>query len=165
MEFKKLPSNSRILLNKLLTADNPVDLLCQKIKQGSPSETDELYSILKGLQEEGYIHIKWAGDFPYIVTIHNKARSYEENLAEYEAEVTAQKPTYVYHDHSVRIGDKSKVKKSIIGSNVNYSSPSEKKSFWNNYPLLVGIVGAVVAGFILMFGFWENIVEFIEGLF
>lgn len=165
MQFKKLPSNSRKLLNELLAADNPVELLRQKIEQSSPSEKDELYGILRELREEGYIHVKWASNLPYIVTINNKARTYEESLAECEAEVASQKPTYVYHDHSVRIGDGNRINKSTIGSDVDASSPAERKNFWNNHPLLVGIIGAVVAGFILMFSFWGNIVEFIEGLF
>ena len=165
MEFRKLPSNSRKLLNELLATDNPVELLCQKMTHCSPNEKEELCGILRELREEGYIHVKWASNLPYMVTIHNKARSYEESLAEYEAELAAPKSTYIFHDHSVRIGDGNKINKSVIGSDVDISNPAEKKSFWNNHPLLVGIVGAVVAGLILMFSFWGNIVTFIEGLF
>lgn len=164
MQFKKLPSNSRKLLNELLATDNPVELLCRKIEQSSSSEKDELCGILRELREEGYIHVKWASNLPYIVTIHNKARTYEERLAEYESELAASKTTYIYHDHSVRIGDGNKINKSVIGSDVDISNPPEKKSFWNDHPLLVGIVGAVIAGVILMFSFWESIVAFIEGL-
>lgn len=161
MGFQKLPSNSKVLLDALVNADNPTNELCTRWDVAVGAEMDELKGIISELRQLGYINVKFADNKPYIVTLTNSARTYNERLTDYEA---SQKSTPVYYDHSVRIGDGNKITKSIIGSNVNTSNPPEKKRFWNNHPLLVGIVGAVVAGVILMFSFWESIVAFIEGL-
>ena len=42
---------------------------------------------------------------------------------------------------------------------------SPKKTFWEKHPLLLGVIGAVIAGVILTFSFWGKIVAFIEGVF
>lgn len=86
MEFKKLPSNSEKLLHEIVCADNPVQLLCSLFKKASPKEDDELRGIIRELQQEGYINVKWADNVPYFVTFSNSARVYEEQLAEFETQ-------------------------------------------------------------------------------
>lgn len=83
MGFKKLPSNSEKLLDKIICADNPVQVLCKLFEKASPKEDDELRGIIRELRQEGYIDVKWADDVPYFVTLNNSARAYEEQLAEY----------------------------------------------------------------------------------
>lgn len=161
MGFQKLPSNSKRLLDELLNAKDPTEALCRCWDNATGDEFAELQGIIRELRQSGYLNVKYADNKPYIVTLNNSARTYNEQLADYEASQTS---APIYNDHSIQIGDGNKISKSIIGSNVNTSSPPEKRSFWNNHPLLVGIVGAVVAGVILMFSFWESIVAFIEGL-
>ena len=86
MEFKKLPSNSEKLLLEIVGEDNPVQLLRNLFIKASSTEDDELRGIIQELQQEGYVDIKWANNLPYIVTLSNSARSYNEQLVEYKAE-------------------------------------------------------------------------------
>lgn len=53
MEFKKLPSNSKKILDEILQADNPVQMLCERFEGASRKGDEELRSILKELREEG----------------------------------------------------------------------------------------------------------------
>ncbi len=85
MDFIKLPSNSEKILFELIKADNPVQVLCTHFKKVSQREGDELRGILSELRMSGYVDIKWADNLPYIVTLNNSARTYSEQLAEYEA--------------------------------------------------------------------------------
>lgn len=86
MEFRKLPSNSKQLLDDLLQAENPSELLCCRIENLTGQSLEELRGIIRELREEGYIKVFWADNLPYEVTINNSARTYNERLAEYEAE-------------------------------------------------------------------------------
>ena len=80
----KLPSNSEKLLYELVQADNPTEVLCKKVKAATGKDEEELFGIIKELRQEGYIDVKWADDLPYIVTLNNSARTYSEQLEEYE---------------------------------------------------------------------------------
>ena len=82
--FKKLPSNSRVLLREIVASENPTVMLSERFSKCSHKEDDELRSLLRELIEEGYINISWASNMPYIVGINNSARTYDEREAEYE---------------------------------------------------------------------------------
>lgn len=86
MGFKKLPSNSEKLLDKIICADNPVQVLCKLFEKASPKEDDELRAIIRELRQEGYIDVKWADGVPYFVTLNNSSKVYREQLAEYMAQ-------------------------------------------------------------------------------
>lgn len=86
MAFHKLPSNSKQLLDDLLQAENPSELLCGRFENLTGQAREELRGIIRELREEGYIKVFWADNLPYEVTINNSARMYNERLAEYEAE-------------------------------------------------------------------------------
>lgn len=86
MDFKKLPSNSEKLLDKIICADNPVQVLCRLFEKASPKEDDELRAIIRELRQEGYIDVKWADGVPYFVTLNNSSKVYREHLAEYMAQ-------------------------------------------------------------------------------
>ena len=86
MDFKKLPSNSEKLLDKIICADNPVQVLCRLFEKASPKEDDELRAIIRELRQEGYIDVKWADGVPYFVTLNNSSKVYREQLAEYMAQ-------------------------------------------------------------------------------
>lgn len=64
---------------------------------------------------------------------------------------------------SIRIGDKNKIKKSKIGHTYNSNPP--QKGFVTRHPFLSGVLISIVAGFIMLFSFWENIVKWIESIF
>ena len=83
MGFQKLSSNSRSLLNEIITAYNPVDLLCEKFKTASAKEDIKLRGMLHELKEKAYLKIQWADNKPYHVIINPSAQTYEEQLAEY----------------------------------------------------------------------------------
>ena len=160
MRFKKLPKNAKRLLDEIIAADNPADMLAKRFDGLTNSEDTELRSIIRELREDGFINVRWADNVPYSVTINNSARTYKERLQEYESG----KRACVNIDQSVRIGDGNKICDSTIASVVQEAA-SSKKTFWEKHPILTGVIGAVIAGAILMFSFWEKIVAFIEGVF
>lgn len=84
MSFYKLPENSRELLNKIVDSDNPSALLDLMYEHSSQKEKEVLRGILSELKEYDYVSVFWADNKPYSVTVSNKARTYEEKLAEYE---------------------------------------------------------------------------------
>ena len=160
MSFNKLPQNSKHLLDEIIAADNPADMLAKRFVGLTNSEDAELRSIIHELCEEGFINVRWSSSVPYIVTINNLARTYNERLQEYESEKRAS----VTIDQSIKIGDGNKICDSTIASLIQETS-SPKKTFWEKHPILTGVIGAVIAGAILMFSFWEKMVTFIEGVF
>lgn len=160
MSLKKLPQNSKHLLDEIIAADNPTDMLAKRFDGLTNSEAAELRSIIHELCEEGFINIQWADNVPYFVTINNSAHTYNERLQEYESE----KRTSVTIDQSIKIGNGNKICDSTIASLIQETA-SPKKIFWEKHPILTGVIGAVIAGAILMFSFWERIVTFIEGVF
>ena len=159
MSFKRLPRNSKQLLDEIIAADNPADMLAKRFDGLTNSEDVELRSIIRELREEGFINVRWADNVPYFVTINNSARTYNERLQEYESEERA----CVTIDQSVKIGNGNKICDSTIASLVQEAA-SPKKTFWEKHPILTGVIGAVIAGAILMFSFWGKIVAFIEGV-
>ena len=84
MDFIKLPSNSKQILDEILASENPAAMLQKRFEGVSPKEDAELRGILRELRESGYIDIKWADNIPYVVVINNSARTYEEQLINHE---------------------------------------------------------------------------------
>lgn len=112
----------------------------------------------------------WAANKPYHVFVNNSARTYDEQLAEYEEENRAQRGNYIGTiNQSVRIGNGNKISNSIIaGKNENNSDSARsdvKKSFYEKHPIICGFLISFVAGIILLFSFWSNIIKLIEGVF
>ena len=88
--FKKLPSNSRTLLQEIIDADNPTALLQGKFDKLSSKEDRELRALIRELITEGYINIpKWADNVPWYIEINNSARTYDERETEYERQMAA----------------------------------------------------------------------------
>jgi len=71
----------------------------------------------------------------------------------------------------IKIGDNNKIKNSSIGHQINLNtddpSKNDKKSnsFAQRHPILISIIISISVGFILLFSFWGNIVNYIENLF
>ncbi|WP_242280741.1 hypothetical protein [Bacillus cereus group sp. BfR-BA-01347] len=68
---------------------------------------------------------------------------------------------------SIQMGDKNNIKNSVIGhnnQNIAIQTP-EKKSFAEKHPILISVLVSFVVGFILLFSFWKNVVEWVENLF
>ena len=165
MLFNKLPSNTKRLLDEIIAAENPTQYLSDRFDVATSTEDDELRCLLRELKEGGYITIMWAENKPYRVVINNAARTYNERLAEYEAErVAVQNITYNITDQSLTIGNGNKIKGSTVAGKIENNTP-EKKSLFVDHPVLSAIIAGVIVAFVMMFSFWEKIVDFIEGLF
>ncbi len=164
MDFYKLPSNSKVLLDEIVNSNNPTELLCEKFKSASRQEDDVLRGIIRELSEHGYIKVTlWADNLPYHVVVNNSARTYNERLKEYEDS----KAQLQIVDNSITIGDGNTIKNSSIsvGNEKNESSKQSKKKFTDKHPILISTVIGLITGLVLMFSFWQKIVDWIEGLF
>lgn len=167
MGFEKLPSNSKALLDALVGAGNPTQELCKRWDGVIGTEKEELKGIISELRQLGYINVNYADNKPYIVTLTNSARTYNERLAEYEAERVRQGATYIV-DQSVRIGDNNNINNTNIAGgigNQQENNTSPKKKFSDKHPILISVIVGLITGFVLLFSFWHNIVNWIEGLF
>lgn len=167
MGFKKLPSNSKKLLDALVSADNPTQELCQCWDSVVGTEKEELKGIISELRQFGYINVKYADNKPYFVSLANSARTYNERLAEYEAEQARQGTTYIA-DQSIRIGDHNTISNTnILGGKGNHqeNTKESQKKFSEKHPILISVIVGLITGFVLLFSFWQDIVNWIEGLF
>lgn len=86
MGMDRLPSNSRQLLDEIVHAKNPVQMLCNRFKHASEREDDELRGIIKELRQKGYIDVQWADNIPYHIIINNSARTYNEQHTDFESQ-------------------------------------------------------------------------------
>lgn len=84
MMFRKLPSNSEKILLDLVAAENASQTLITLYEECSERDRMELDGVVRELKEYGYIDVKWADNKPYIVILHNCARTYSENLAKHK---------------------------------------------------------------------------------
>ena len=80
-----LPANSKQILDEIVGAENPAQMLCDRFERASDKEDDELRGIIRELRQKGYIDVKWADNVPYHVIINNSARNYNEQFAHYKA--------------------------------------------------------------------------------
>lgn len=173
MKFTKLPMNSKKLLDEIVKAKNPTQLLCERFENSSAKEGEELRSLIRELCQLEYIRIPmWASNKPYHVFVNNSARTYDEQLARYEEEKRTQiGSVYIgtINDQSVKIGNGNKIRNSNVAGKIeNHSGsmPSDvKKSFCKKHPVICSFLISLVAGIVLLFSFWSNIIEIIEGVF
>lgn len=163
MEFRKLPANAEKLLREILQAENPTKMLCEKFEGISHQEYEILRAILRQLREEGYINIKWASNVPYRVIVNNPARAYDEQLGECEKNKYLQQATK-YVDQSINIGDGNTIIGSEIG-NGKINTLENRKTFYERHPVMCGFLISLVAGIVLLFSFWEKIINLLEGIF
>lgn len=65
----------------------------------------------------------------------------------------------------IQIGDNNKIENSIVTENGTVDKGIQKKVFAERHPILIGLVISLIAGFILMFSFWKDIISWLENLF
>lgn len=167
MEFVKLPTNSKKLLDEIVCAENPTQLLSNRFDGASGREDEELRSLIKELCQEGYISIPmWANNRPYHVIVNNSARTYDERLKEYERSI-GQQP-YAVLNQSVSIGNGNKIIHSSISGDIEQipekTHSDAKGSFYTKHPIICAFLISFVAGLILLFSFWEKIITYVEGM-
>ena len=82
--FQKLPLNSEKLLDDILDASTPVDMLEKRFESCTSQEDNELRGMIGELEEKGYLTVFWGSDVPIFIQIKNSARTYHEQLKYYE---------------------------------------------------------------------------------
>lgn len=65
----------------------------------------------------------------------------------------------------IQIGDNNNIKNSVVTENGTVHKDTQKKSIVERHPILVGLIISLIAGFILMFSFWKDIISWLENLF
>ena len=64
------------------------------------------------------------------------------------------------------INDNNKIKNANIAERLEINDDqSVKKSFYEKHPVICGFLISLVAGIVLLFSFWDRIVNLIEGVF
>jgi hypothetical protein len=66
---------------------------------------------------------------------------------------------------SINIGNNNKIKNSTIAEHISTSSVPENKKFYDKHPVISGFLISFVAGLLLLFSFWNDIINWVEGLF
>lgn len=62
----------------------------------------------------------------------------------------------------VNIGDNNKIKNSTVAENI--TNPPKKERFNEKHPYITGFIISLLAGIVLLFSFWNNIITWIEGM-
>ena len=114
--------------------------------------------MLSELSEKNYIKIQWADNIPYHVIITNSGRLYEEQLLEYENELSK------LNSVTINVGNNNKFKNSPISINNSGKLPDIKR-FYEEHPWISGILISLFAGIICMLSFWDKIIALIETFF
>lgn len=68
----------------------------------------------------------------------------------------------------VKIGNNNTIKNSNIAETMNGNAtnpPNNKKNFYDKHPIICGFIISLVAGIVVLFSFWNNIINWIEGWF
>lgn len=65
----------------------------------------------------------------------------------------------------INIGDGNKIKNSNIAERIENVDIEKNKRFYEKHPWVAGVLISVIAGIILLFTFWGNIITWIEGWF
>ena len=165
MQFIKISEQSKELLYTIANSDNPAQLLCDRLEKASSEERIQINESIRELIQAHYIDVKWANNKPYIVKINIEGRNYEERLLDYELS----KDSKVIHinNNSITIGNNNKITNSSIGNKEEKKpeSAETKKKFYEKHPWISGIIISIIAGAILLFSFWKEIIMRLEGLF
>ena len=157
MRFDKLPSNSQKFLNELINCEQPESLLKNKVMKSSPDDRNKLYAVLDELKERGFIQVEGSYLEPKKIVLSNLARTYEEQL------IMSKLPSKKAAGQSISIGDGNRFKNTTIS--ITNNSDNQRKNFFEKHPIICGIIISVIAAFVMMFSFWEQIVAFVEGFF
>ncbi|TKI46655.1 hypothetical protein [Lysinibacillus tabacifolii] len=66
----------------------------------------------------------------------------------------------------IKIGDKNKIKSSIIGeqNNIDFGTKKEE-GFFQKHPVITALLTSFIIGFLLLFSFWKDVISFLENFF
>lgn len=65
---------------------------------------------------------------------------------------------------SIKIGNNNKIKKSVIAVNSKIPEKQTKRKWYENHPVIIAVVAAVIAGVILKFAIWDELIQVIENV-
>lgn len=66
----------------------------------------------------------------------------------------------------IKIGDKNKIKNSIIGKQNIVGKEAEKKGgFFQQHPILTALLTSFIISFLFLFSFWKDLITCIENIF
>lgn len=159
MSFEPVSTGARQILSEIVNAKKPTKYLCDKYDSIGKKEKEKLRAVLHELINQGYLRIKWANNKPYQVIVTDSGRGYEEKLNEYENTKNHEPAT------SISIGNNNRISKSIIAGKMSSSEVLKNKSFFERHPVICSFLISLLAGIVLLFSFWTQIVDYIEGLF
>lgn len=65
---------------------------------------------------------------------------------------------------TINIGNNNKIKRSNIGHKFtsNKNQATKNQTLFEKYPILISFLISFLVGFILLFSFWETIIDWIE---
>lgn len=154
-----MPRTEAQLLKYLRTADDPTELLGKLFDSIDYKDDMKLRRFLRNLSDLGYISIPmWADNKPYFVELLDS----DISLKQHPSTIN------INDNHSIVIGDGARVSRSSIQVNQEAKSIQNKtrqQSFFEKHPVVCSLVISFIVGFMLLFSFWKDIVNAIEGLF
>ncbi len=159
MDNNAIPQTEDQLLNELRSSDCPVEYLSGLFDIANQKEDLRLRQMLKRLSNQGCIHIPiWADNKPYYVELFDSGACPE-----------FKKSLFTSNDsHDIIIGDNATISRSAIGGKLTNSTGSRKdnsQSFFDRHPVVCSLAISFFVGFVLLFSFWKEIINAIEGLF
>lgn len=66
---------------------------------------------------------------------------------------------------SISIGNNNKINKSVIAENSKSIEKKESKTWYKRHPIFISVIGSVIAGVVLKFTIWNELVQIFEHLF
>ncbi len=158
MNASSMPRTEAQLLKDLRTTDDPTELLDKLFDSIGYKDDMKLRRFLRNLSDLGYINIPmWADNKPYFVELLDPDISPRQHPSTIN----------INDNHSIVIGDGARVSRSSIRVNQEAKSIQNKtgqQSFFEKHPAICSLVISFIVGFMLLFSFWKDIVNTIEGL-
>lgn len=84
--FSKLSANTKVLLDEIVSSDNAVEMLQERLEKALVKDEAILRKRIGDLERHGFITVLWADDTVYELIPNGTAYTYDEDLAEYEQE-------------------------------------------------------------------------------
>ena len=147
--------SARVLLSELESAKDPNACLEKKYNSCTDQEREALNEVIGELENAGFLSVFWADDIAYHITLkkcNNENNTVANNVSNGAETVLI-------------MGNNNTIRDSNIEINSNVVGDQEKKKFWEKHPFALALITGVIVAFVMMFSFWNKIVDFIEGLF
>ena len=159
MSASSIPQTEEQLLKGLQTTDDPTGLLSDLFDSANHEDDVRLRRLLRNLSALGCINIPmWANNKPYYV-----------ELLESDIPLERQPATININDnHSINIGNGAKISHSFLQVDQETKSVQSRtghQSLFEKHPVICSLLISFIVGFALLFSFWKDIVNAIEGLF